>query len=397
MRFDRFIFVVLLLAAPALFTSRPTRAQEAWGDISTIDTTGASSGYLCTYSGTKTKIVCTTPATGFSQWTTNGSDIYYNTGNVGIGTTSPTNKLSVSGNINASSFIGGSVYTNNVLSMSGGGTPLNILSYTSAPLILGADNVEKMRIASTGNVGIGTTSPSTALSFGGNAARTVGMERGTVAATAGYNLTLAAGGATSGGTNLAGGDLVLQSGTATGTGTSNITFKTNPAGSSGTSDTSATTAMTILGNGNVGIGTAAPSTKLDVIGATGTNIVTVSDGTRNGGVYINGNGWWVGAYTNNLPTIINANNNGNIHAYTSGGTYFGTYSGRADPGSQNAAFAGNVGIGTTAPAEKLEVSGNAKISGSLQTSDAGTTCTTAADLGKIRYNATTGVYQICSP
>jgi len=39
----------------------------------------------------------------FSQWTTSNNDIYYNTGNVGIGKTNPsaTYKLDVSGNINA--------------------------------------------------------------------------------------------------------------------------------------------------------------------------------------------------------------------------------------------------------------------------------------------------------
>jgi len=87
-----------------------------------------------------------------------------------------------------------------------------------------------------GNVGIGTTSPTRILGIGGLAARNIGMERGTVANTAGFDLTVNAGGATSAATDKAGGDLILASGVSTGTGISKISLKTAPAGASGTGD-----------------------------------------------------------------------------------------------------------------------------------------------------------------
>jgi len=103
--------------------------------------------------------------------------------------------------------------------------------------------------------------------FDGNLAKMLAMDRHTTANTAGNGLTLKAGGATLLATDKNGGDLTLSSGIATGTGTSAIHLFTGTASGTGTGDNATTEKMTILGDGNVGIGTATPTTnKLVVVG-----------------------------------------------------------------------------------------------------------------------------------
>lgn len=103
----------------------------------------------------------------------------------------------------------------------------------------------------SGKIGIGTTSPTNILSFGGNSARTFWMERHTTADTAGNGLTVEGGGATAGATDKAGGNLVLKSGVATGTGISDVVLQAHPAGVTGTVDTTATEVLRLKGNGSI--------------------------------------------------------------------------------------------------------------------------------------------------
>ena len=125
---------------------------------------------------------------------------------------------------------------------------------------------EWMRIDQLGKVGLGTSIPTNSLSFGGQAARIVWMERETTTNTAGNSLTIQSGGATSAATSRAGGDLILSSGISTGTGTSKVQIRTFPGTAAATADNTVATVATFLGNGNVGMGTAAPGEALEVIG-----------------------------------------------------------------------------------------------------------------------------------
>ena len=113
-----------------------------------------------------------------------------------------------------------------------------------------------------GSIGLGSNTTV----LGNASVTTLGMMRQTTAATGGTALTIQSSGATSGGTDLNGGNLTLSSGISTGAGSSNLYFQTATAGSSGTTDVTPTTKMTILGNGNVGIGTTAGGSKLTVKG-----------------------------------------------------------------------------------------------------------------------------------
>ena len=208
---------------------------------------------------------------GSSQWSNSGSNIYYNLGNVGVGTTSPSAKLTVLGpdSSNGSTIadFDDSTGVSRVRVMDQGGSlgeaaglynngswglglynehnSGHVSIYTGSPI------AERVRVTASGNVGIGSSAPGQNLSFGGQSAQSIGMDRST--GTVGNNLTIQAGGAKSASTNRNGGTLNLAGGTATGSGFSQISFQVANGGSSGTSDLAPIEQMLLSGTGGSGI------------------------------------------------------------------------------------------------------------------------------------------------
>jgi hypothetical protein len=127
--------------------------------IGNINATNVVSGILSSsYGGTgctslntiyfdTTNNILSLKAGAASQWTYNNNNIYFNTGNIGIGKTNPQFEIDVSGNINFS----GSLYK--------GGS-----QYISSQWTTNNSNI----YFSSGNVAIGKTNPSSVLDISGN-------------------------------------------------------------------------------------------------------------------------------------------------------------------------------------------------------------------------------------
>jgi len=193
-------------------------------------------------------------------------------GNLGVGGSNPVTKLQIFGTTDLSPSTHGlmvfgatnttniGIDQNEIMARNNGTVSTLYLNHEGGNVIFNGTNT------TGGNVGIGTSTPTSILALGGTTARTIQMERNTTSSTSGQGLTISSGGATVGSVNLAGGDLTLKSGVSTGTGTSAIHFLTATTGSSGSTDRTPNEKMTILGNGNVGIGTNAPDKLLTVKG-----------------------------------------------------------------------------------------------------------------------------------
>lgn len=259
---------------------------------------------------------------------TNGNS-YFNGGNVGIGTTSPDAKLEIKTDGEANSFIKlNSTYgTGNIygLKTNGGNSDvLAIMDITAGNRLAAIGQSEisfatggttRLLINSSGNVGIGTTSPGQKLQVsGGNVIINGGSSN---------NLYLSV---TS---NYLYGDVngVVMAGAG-----NNFRIKTD-----------GSERVRVIANGNVGIGTTNPSAKLDVIGVG--RILMPNDPST-------------GAVTAKILSYSTAPYGMVFRSYSSGTNSIQVQ--RENNNSQTFALSlqpndGNVGIGTTTPLVKLHV------------------------------------------
>jgi hypothetical protein len=212
----------------------------------------------------------TDDTTPIGYWTQVGSDIYYSTGNVGIGIAAPTVPLDVSGaaRITGALQLSNGATNNYVLVSDASGNAswqdVNPLVTNDGDWTVDGNDIYNQN---SGNIGIGTATPAAKLDVQGSAIITGALQFSN-GATDGYVLTSDASG--------------------------NATWAAAPGGADGD--------WTINGNdiysavsGNVGIGTSAPATKLDVTGP-GHFLDSLYVDGRPGRLFLNGQ-------TNFEPTI----------------------------------------------------------------------------------------------
>lgn len=135
--------------------------------------------------------------------------------------------------------------------------------------------VDALTLRSNGNVGISVFNPTNTLSFGGNSARIIWLERHTTNATAGNDLSIYAGGPKAGETNQPGGTLNLYGGICTGNKEGGVKIYGYVAGASGSDDCSPSVILQVLGNKFAIFGGTAVVQQSHIADASGGSVVDV--------------------------------------------------------------------------------------------------------------------------
>jgi hypothetical protein len=281
----------------------------------------------------------------------NGAASYFQGCNVGIGTTSPNNLLQVGGTTNGIIRIDGAG-DNTDFGIKWASSNASIYSNTgNAYLTFATNGSERMRIASNGNIGIGTSSPSEKLHIkNGNLLldSDAGFSPGiwmpdlngnpslrivTDQIDASYTSIINAWGAPNSGVTV---------GTTRGDGTA-FQVRSEVSLSSGFATDSGSTRFIVNGNGNVGIGTTSPSYKLDIT-ALGYGIQHYGNSTNSLRTYA-GSGYQVIEATTSTGVSQFGYVSGNFFIEAGGSERMRITSG------------GNVGIGTASPSAMLTLLG----------------------------------------
>lgn len=292
-------------------------------------------GFLAFLAVTGVALASTTITDSYIQtgnFTVNSTGLFVNNtviqmaGNVGIGTTSPNYLLSLGSNLGDKL----AVYDGGAGSIYGFGIQAGRMYIKSA-------NNEVMNILSTGNVGIGTTNPVYLLDVRGRISSVSAADNGGVIilgnSTYPTGLISAAEAAS---------NLTIQ-------GSNGIFFNTY-SGSWGER-------MRISSAGNVGIGTISPSSKLDIYSASGNTRLRLGTVAVGGDImsldFYGANGGVVPVYSR-VSGIVESGGIGNEY----GGLGFSTINNGGLGEKMRITSAGNVGIGTTSPQNKLNIEGS---------------------------------------
>jgi hypothetical protein len=213
---------------------------------------------------------------------------------------------------------------------------LSLITEEAAPIVLATSNAERLRIDSSGRVGIGTASPSQALQVNGNALI------GATPATQYSNLVVAGDAALQAAAPLF--NLVNAAGSARfayiqHTGTGGDLYLLNQEAGAVRFGTNNTERLRIDSSGNVGIGTTSPNANLAIRSNRVVNTYALTIGTTNGASFENdvvftfdGSTQSIGNFQN-FPLAFLTNNTERLRIDSSG----------------------NVGIGTSSPTTLLDV------------------------------------------